>query len=170
MTPDEFKTRYLAALPDDIPPDLVAEVTTFVRFRGTEVQALEISERDKAILVESGLPQVAAPALEFFTDQLLESVPGVRSTATIGSDGFGDLIAIDRSSGAVIKYNHDDEMSPIHLAANVVSLSACLCAYAEYLHGGRDVEAFRIAVGAYDSKASQPESWWLWQIEGRGPL
>ena len=163
MNAMDFKTRYLAALPDDIPPDLIDYVTRFVRFSSTDVSSLTISDADKALLVEVGLPRSAAPMLEFRADNLLRSVDGVESTAVIGFDGAGDPIAIDLSSGAVVKYNHDNNMSPIHLAPSVVSLADCLCAFAE-CRGSRDGETLRAAVARLESVAGGPASWWMAQI------
>src|SRR5437764_714961 len=122
MSPAEFKTRFIASLPD-VPPGLGLRLDEFVVFPAAVVEGLNIGDSDKAILTVSGLPRDASPFLSFSLSAALVLRPlteagGVPDSYSryrmIGQNGSGDMICIDEaSSGAVVYFNHDRDMAAV---------------------------------------------------------
>ncbi|MFM7517824.1 MAG: hypothetical protein ACKO3V_12850, partial [Pirellula sp.] len=64
MTPIEFKSRFINSLPP-IPDDFDLSLDDFATFPIERVASLRISEADRRLLAECGLPIDAAPYLSF---------------------------------------------------------------------------------------------------------
>jgi hypothetical protein len=64
VIPSEFKTRFIASLPE-IPDDVDLSLDEFASFPPEQVGNLRISDADKRLLIECGLPADASPFLSF---------------------------------------------------------------------------------------------------------
>ncbi|MBW3540219.1 MAG: SUKH-4 family immunity protein [Planctomycetes bacterium] len=104
---------------------------------------LNISSESKAFLNDAGLPESAAPFLEF---PALEAGPlptaaeqwGLSAEferyREIGFDGSGDPICIDESAdGAVVCLNHDNNFQRGFMNSSVPQLAECLLAYRQLI-------------------------------------
>lgn len=148
----------VAQAPAYMKQELFDDLSAFVRFDSNRVANLAISDADKAILAEVGLPRVAPNMLYFGADHLdvLAPVAGVDNTAILGFNGYGDLLALDLSHNGVVAAFNDERRIAV-MNDSVVGLASCLCAAAERI---ADVNDFRAAV-VVDTVASASGSWWL---------
>lgn len=172
MKPAEFKQRYLEAIPQEVPAQLREELAEFIDFDAAQVQALPISEADRAILAEVGLPRNAPPFLNFGGGKidLLVPLDGFSKTALIGFTGFGDPICLDLGEGgAVVLLNRNDHNAPTTrtvMNTSVAALAHCLCGFAEYRASG-DADAFLAGIAMVDDAAAGEDSWWVKEITAR---
>ena len=115
MKPLEFKSRFVALLPET-PPDLDLDLDRFVAFDPQRVASLLIPDEAKAFLLESGLPADAAPFLNFETskDLSLAPVEGFPDTAIIGFNNYGDAICLDIAAGGYILQSRRQHAACIH--------------------------------------------------------
>ena len=175
MKPAEFKARYLAAIPGDVPESLREELAEFIDFDATRLAALPIPDADRAILEEVGLPRNAPPFLNFGGGkiELLVPVEGFPKSALIGFTGFGDPICIDLDDGgAVVLLNRNDHNAPTTrtvMNRSIESLVHCLCGFAEYRATG-DAAALQAEIASVDERAGAEESWWTKEIKARQPV
>ncbi|HZR20712.1 MAG TPA: SUKH-4 family immunity protein [Verrucomicrobiae bacterium] len=124
-----------------------------VAFASEVVVPLRISEVHRAFLVEAGLPESAAPYLNFggrhyagmpSAADLWKAGDTFKRYRVIGANGFGDPICIDEESGGAVVYlNHDDEMKCCFMNSNVECLAGSLLAFRDVIqqtqqHGGKD--------------------------------
>jgi len=169
MTPAEFKARFIALLPDDIPDGLDLGLDAFASFPVARAAALRIPDADRAFLTDSGLPEDAAPFLSFGLDaeralMPLDEFPG---SIMIGHNGCGDAICVDQADGgAVVYYNHDNHMERILMSSSVYTFAASLCAYSSFMRT-KDADAFRLEISTIDQAACGPGSFWISEMENQ---
>src|SRR5262245_24352642 len=129
MTPDDFKRAW------------ECEGDKLVTFPSNVVATLRIPEDQRAFLIQPGLPESAAPYLNFggkhyigipSAAELWKAGDAFKRYRVIGANGFGDPICVDEVSGGAIVYlNHDDEMKSGFMNSDVGRLAATLLAFRE---------------------------------------
>ena len=167
MTPAEFKARFIALLPDDIPADLDLGLDAFASFPADRAAALWIPDVDRVLLTDSGLPEDAAPFLSFGldTERALMPLDGFPNSVMIGHNGCGDAICVDQADGgAVVYYNHDNHMQRILMNSSLHAFAASLCAYSSFMRT-KDADAFRLEISTIDPVASASDSFWISEME-----
>ena len=167
MTPAEFKTRFIALLPDDIPDDLDLSLDAFASFPADRAAKLRIADADRAFLTDSGLPEDAAPFLSFGLDAKSALMPldEFPDSVMIGHNGCGDAICVDQADGgAVVYYNHDNHMQRVVMNSSLAAFAASLCAYSSFMRS-KNADAFRSEISATDLAASVAGSFWLSEME-----
>ena len=166
ITPAEFKSRFIALLPP-VPPDLDLSLDEFAVFPKDRAASLRIADADRAFLTECGLPVDAAPFLNFGLDaeRALAPLDGFPDSAIIGSNNNGDAICIDQSDGAVVYYNHDDNMRRVFMNSSLALFAQSLCAFSALMRS-KDAGAFREEVSRIDPPALMPGAFWLIEMEG----
>jgi hypothetical protein len=176
MSPQQFKTRFLASLPE-LPPDLPElrqQLSEFVQFPSAIVERLNISSSDKAILSGSGLPRDASPFLSFGLShgRLLQPLNNVERQADcdrrykmIGHNSSGDMICLDEDDeGSVVYLNHDNNMQVVFINSNVTALAECLCIFAESIKRN-DPKRCREEIRRIDPTALRDGSFWPFEID-----
>lgn len=161
MKPEEFRERYLSLLLP-VPPELDLNIDEFVQFSTIKVAQLNIPQADKDLLTVSGLPTDAAPFLSFglTNETALEPLGELPHCKIIGHNSYGDMICIDEfDGGAVVYFNHDQEMARVFMNSSVRSLAHGLCAYLEFRQT-QDEERCRRAIFEYDQRAMEENSFW----------
>lgn len=182
MTPEDFKRAWESG------------GNTLVTFPPEVVNTLRISEGDRASLIQPGLPDSAAPYLDFGGKHHI----GIPSAADfwkagdafhryriIGANGFGGPICLDEeSAGAVVYLNHDNEMRRCFMNSNVVCLAYSLLAFRDVVResrepGGSDafldgripndvVDKFITRMDEIDPPAIKSDCFWFRSIMGEG--
>jgi hypothetical protein len=141
MTPDEFKAQWERE-----------ETTQLVRYPRSAVLDLVIPDEAKSFLTDIGLPEEAAPFLDFGSSSHI-SIPTVAAVwkagdpryRIIGSNGYGDPVCVDiESAGRVCYLLHDGEMAPRFMNSSIPQLAYSLLAF-------RTVVADTIAIGGKDA-------------------
>ena len=182
MTPDEFKGAW------------ERDNDKLVTFPPEVVATLRIPEAHRAFLIEPGLPESAAPYLDFGGKQYIQ-IPSAAELwkageafqryRIIGANGFGDPICLDEeSAGAVVYLNHDDEMNRRFMNSTVDRLAFSLLAFRDvvqetqrrggsdaYLNGqipGDLVDQFIVQMEEIDPPAIESEQFWFRSITGEG--
>jgi hypothetical protein len=182
MTPDDFRQAWEK---DDF---------KLVTFSPEAVATLRIPEGDRSFLTQPGLPESAAPYLDF-AGKLHSAIPSVadlwkagevfRRYRTIGANGFGDPICLDEESdGAVVYLNHDDETRRRFMNSNVQCLAFSLLAFRDVVRetqerGGADawlqrqipsdvVDRFILRMDDIDAPAIKSDAFWFHSILGEG--
>lgn len=169
LTPQQFHERFVATLPDDLPPELFAELAEFVAFDPAQVATIGLAEADAAILAQVGMPRNAPPFLFFGGDQidLLAKLDGAPDKIIIGANGFGDRVCLDVSTnGTVLEVSNENHSQHTVMNASIVSLAQCICAFAEFRKTG-DGDAFRAEIAEIDPAAAAAGSWWMLEIDAR---
>jgi hypothetical protein len=179
MTPKEFKSFW------------PTEHHQLVRFPREAVLKATLSEKDKDFLINIGLPDSAAPFLDFDSKHALQ-LPTLSSflgeegdTSThfriIGFNGSGDPVCVDEAhAGQVVYSNHDDSMSVHFINSSIPQLAYSLLAFRQAVEeivaaGGRDaflekrvpidvIDRFIGKMEKIDPKAIAPNSFWLTNI------
>jgi hypothetical protein len=182
MTPDDFKNAW------------ERDHFRLVTFPAEAVATLHVPEDQRAFLVRPGLPESAAPYLDFGGRHYV----GIPSAAErwkageafqryriIGANAFGDPICIDEgTAGAVVYLNHDDEMKPCFMNSNVQCLAFSLLAFRDVVQeaqhrGGKDawlsrkipsdiVDGFILRMDGIDPPAIKSDTFWFHSILGEG--
>lgn len=169
MEPEEFKKRYLSAVPQT-PEDLIDEDENedeFVQFSDQLVASLTINEQDKRILSEVGLPRMAAPYLSFDNLYGLERLDHIIKSLgekyapyrVLGITGSGDFICLDVRNNRIVYHNHDDNMHEIVVNSSVAQLAISLCLYAEAFYGENKSD-FISEIKSIDPIAGNEGSMW----------
>jgi hypothetical protein len=169
VTPEQFKRRYVAALPEP-PPHLNLDLGEFATFSRGSVDALHIDPTDRRLLSDIGLPRRAAPFLSFGARafRALPKLSGYCGGDTaydryriIGSTGSGDSICIDTDTGGSVVYlNHDANMKRVFMNSNVSLLAESLCLYRE----NRKIKPHETFLGlllAIDAPAAARDAFWF---------
>lgn len=165
MTPIEFKSRFIASLPP-IPDDIDLSLDDFSTFPTERVACLRISDADRRLLAECGLPIDAAPFLSFglSIERVLMPLDGFPDSVAIGQNGSGDMICIDQSAnGAVVYYNHDNHMQRVFMNSSVMQFAECLCLFSEFMRT-KDAGTFARHVERVDSPALAAGTFWLNEV------
>ena len=133
--------RELQALWDESEADCVLEP-----FGAEALEGVNIDPVSKAILVELGLPESAAPFLSFRApyDGALPRVSapsyeggveqeGLDHLRIIGSGGDGSPICLDEQrGGAVVLLDHENGFDVVEMSSDVAGLLRALAAYADW--------------------------------------
>lgn len=163
MTPTEFKTQYIASLPE-VPDELRDELDLerFVTFDADAVAALSLAPEDSAILSCVGLPNSASPWLTFELDpkRRLKPIDGFPRMLAIGSNAYGDYVCLDMNANAAVVYvNHDDSNARVFINSSVSNLTKSLCLYLTHRHAG-DPADLLAAIGLFDPDAVLAGAFW----------
>ena len=173
MKPTEFKARFIKALPV-IPPDIDLDLAQFQTFPPKLVNDLNIPTSDKAILIEVGLPESAAPFLDFCLKEDLVLQPlnqldtsledEFKDFLLIGSNGSGDSICINKSFGEIVYFNHDNDMQKIFMNSSVTKLAETLCLFAESMAAGYNTD-FINDLARVDIQAIREPAMWPFEFK-----
>jgi hypothetical protein len=164
FTPAEFRRRLEAAAPA-IPPDLDIKFPEWAPFSAEAVEAVSLSQADKALLLDPGLPRDAAPFLTFG-----DGLPPMREVQPhlgpefdgflcLGSNGCGDTIVVHEADGRVVYHNHDRHMEEVFINSSIFQLAESLCLYQEGRMGDWPFD-FLQAVKAVDARAAEEGCMW----------
>lgn len=133
ILPGEFVLQWVAENEDD-PSD--AGLLRFARFTLDDVK---MPEADRTFLIEAGLPESAAPFLNFerpvagplpTLSKHADLPEAFRRYRVIGFDGGGDFICIDQDQGgAAVIINHDDDNHPTFINSSIPQLAESLLVY-----------------------------------------
>jgi len=137
MNPSEFEAAWTAAEQNLQPIPL----QTLSRF--------ELDKETVDFLSQSGLPSDAAPflsfvgdihpndkysAISFLTEWFGFLEPQYRKYVVIGSDGGGDVIAINTANNFVIEWlDHEDYFSSRFMNSSINQLANCLLCYRDFV-------------------------------------
>ncbi len=150
---------------------------------------LSLRDEDVCFLSTVGLPDSVAPFLGF--ECPVEGLPSVAELwglsaeferyRVIGSNGSGDPIAIDPTSGEVFFFNHDNRFERVFMASSVRKLAETLRCYGRSVDDVRrengeeafldnDIpepiqERFRREVAAIDPSGCLPGTFWAGEME-----
>jgi SUKH-4 immunity protein len=127
ITPTEFVARWGR---DDVP---------LMLFPKKALERLSLSEDDKALLAQAGLPEDAAPFLTFEAPQTGQ-LPTVSERwnqpkafaayRLIGADGSGNPIALDENNhGEVVLLDHENKFARVLINTSIRQLAEALLAY-----------------------------------------
>jgi hypothetical protein len=181
MTPDEFKAQWERE-----------KTSQLVRYPQSVVADLTIPGEAKSFLTNIGLPEDAAPFLDFGGSRHI-SMPtvtevwkaGERRYRIIGSNGYGDPVCVDtESAGRVFYLLHDDQMTPRFMNSSIPQLAYSLLAFREVVAetnaiGGKGaflegrippeiVDRFITKMETIDPPAISSEHFWFHSIVGEG--
>ncbi len=124
------------------------DISPLVEYSEEVVNGLNIPIESKRFLIESGLPESAAPFLSFETMdkgallRLIEKYNLDKDYIYIGFTGEGDILAIENNSGIVITINHET-YEESYVNNSVQQLAESLLEYSEFIkrikkvNGGR---------------------------------
>lgn len=165
---------------------------SLVKFDSPEVATLRVSEETRTFLATIGLPEEAAPFLDFGS-RSIRSLPTIAQVwkaplpayRIIGSNGHGDPICIAEENGGRVAYlNHDDDMRVEFMNSSVSQLAYSLLAFRSVVRetnalGGRDaflegrippevVDRFITQMDRIDAEAIKAERFWFRSIVGGG--
>jgi hypothetical protein len=140
MTPQQFKQRW----------ERVAE-DRLVVFPANSLSDVRVPSEVVAFLTEAGLPEEAAPFLDFEPPKsgTLERVSAVWRQPSaldryrvVGGNGSGDPVCLDEEAGGQIVYlNHDDRFQRVLMASSVFTLAECLLEFRDVVAcAGGDAE------------------------------
>ncbi|GAA5511267.1 SUKH-4 family immunity protein [Novipirellula caenicola] len=163
MTPTEFKSRYIASLPE-VPDELRVELDLerFVAFDADTLTDLSLASADAAILSDVGLPNSASPWLNFEIDpnRRLKPIDSFPQMVAIGSNAYGDYVCLDLDANAAVVYvNHDDSNARVLINSSVSNLAKSLCIYLTHRHEGDPADLLS-AIGSFDPDATLPGTFW----------
>jgi hypothetical protein len=181
MTPAEFKAQWDRD-----------EASRLVRYPRSVVEQIAIPEESKSFLTDIGLPDGAAPFLDFGGSSHL-SMPTVTEVwkagepryRIIGSNAYGDPICVDtESAGRVLYLLHEAEMTPRFMNSSIPQLAYSLLAFRQvvadtyaicgkgaFLEGripSDVVDRFITEMEAIDPPAISSENFWFHSIVGEG--
>ncbi|MHC2068091.1 SUKH-4 family immunity protein [Bremerella sp. T1] len=177
----EFRERWYAA--EDAEP--------LKSFSAEALAGVHLPKAAKTFLKEAGLPESAAPFLDFRVPERgpLPSVAedwhledAYRRYRVIGSNGSGDPICLDEAmDGAVVYLNHDARFQAIYMNATIFQLAESLLSYRQmieetcerngedaYLDGDipDEVKAWlRDELTRIDPHAMRPGSHWAIEVD-----
>lgn len=169
FTPAEFRRRLEDAAPE-IPADLGIQFPDWAPFPAAIVDYLKLSDTDRALLLETGLPREASPFLTFggALENLRELQPHLGQAfapfRVLGSNGSGDLIVADERDGRVLYHNHDSGMDEVFINSSITQLAESICLFQEGMSSGWRVD-FLKALAEVDHRASRDGC--MWPIEYR---
>ena len=151
----------MSSLPS-VPGDIELSLDAFVLFPVERIATLKISDVDRRLLAECGLPADASPFLSFglSPDRVLMPFDEFSDSVAIGHNGCGDTVCIDQSAeGAVVYYNHDNHMQRVFMNSSLVQFAECLCLFAQFMRT-KDSNTFNQQVKSVDSAALTADSFW----------
>ena len=144
MTPSEFGDAWMAwATGDNIPAPLREELASLTTWGNESFSDAVLSEDDLALLTNVGLPREAAPFLSFRSGSGLLATLRLTETGArrlagliqLGSDGAGNPICLDGTSGQVVLVDHDADLDIVFMNSSPMQLAESLLAYQTERHG-----------------------------------
>jgi hypothetical protein len=171
ITPQEFKQRWGTGARD--------RLTVFPEASLSDVR---VPSEVRAFLSEAGLPDQAAPFLDFGPPKsgALERVSVVWHQPTafdryriVGGNGSGDPVCLDEEAeGQVVYLNHDNRFERVLMASTVFALAECLVELRDVVVGAGGVgEASReqydrllARIRAIDPAAGGPGGFWEQEV------
>ena len=173
MNPDDFRSQWVASEPADL-----------VTFSREAISGLCIATDSKRLLADVGLPESAAPFLDFGGESAFFLPPvhevwmeGDGHQRIIGSNGYGDPICVHSQSGVVSFLLHDDGMRAEFMNSSLLQLAYTLLAFRHLVQktnelGGSDAylegripmeiaDHFIRVVDEIDPDAMKPERFWF---------
>jgi len=138
----------------------------------------------KTFLTEAGLPDEAAPFLNFKppkTGNLIRvsdmwRLPQeFKHYRVIGSNGSGDPVCIDEENGEIVYLNHDNEFQRVLMASSIFKLSECLLAVRDFIDeaGGLSnpiiperIEPLVKLLRSIDPAACEEDGFWPSECQG----
>jgi hypothetical protein len=169
MTPEEFKERYLEGMksgfrdaPEDVQAKLLEQFSQFTTYPLELLQRSSLSPEDVDFLSRTGLPQSAAPALNF--RNLYEPFPEFETNLhfkdhfVIGSASRNRLLAISKESGEVLCF---DPVERVIILVNdsLEKFAECLCLFQEY-RDRNEIDVCLEAMAEVDLLLMEYESFW----------
>ncbi|MFM2600156.1 hypothetical protein [Vibrio fortis] len=127
-----FKKRFLEALPE-VPAGIDIGLGEFVTYDKSTLTVLERESSD--FLHEVGMPVCASPFLNFNSyssyeiSELYELEVLTESYYPIGSNGSGDILAIDIKSNEIVYFNHDCNNERVFINSSLDKLAESLCIF-----------------------------------------
>ena len=128
ITPNEFVSKWN-----------IEENGKILKFSAEVLKNVNIDNESKKFLIEAGLPESASPFLEFEVPNG-EDIPTVSKKweidkeysiyKCIGSNGSGDPICINETSGNIVYLNHDDDFKEVFINSSIPQLAESLLAFA----------------------------------------
>ncbi len=163
MNEFNFKQCFTAALP---PPllELDLRLNEFVDVDPATLGSLAQRERD--FLLQQGLPCEATrffhlrayPASEINDRVAIFGLPP--SAFPIGSNGWGDMVAIDEETGNIVLFHGESDNRRVFFNATLLQFAQCLCAYQEHSTHMRRT-SFLDAIACIDPAAAAPGTMWF---------
>ena len=171
ITAQQFKQRWESVGPDRL-----------VSFPKESLADVRLSADARSFLIEAGLPEQAAPFLDFGPPKsgTLERVSVVWHQPTefgryriIGSNGSGDPVCLDEErEGQIVCLNHDNRFESVLMAASVFTLAECLVELRDLITGAGGTEdvtqeqyaALLARLQSIDPAASPPGGYWEREI------
>jgi hypothetical protein len=124
---------------DDFKREWTAAGETLIAFTPESLQSLALPETSADFLVNAGLPDTAAPFLDFHGQgpRRLQPAsaaypigPEFERFLCIGTNGSGDPICIDtESNGVVVVLLHDDNFHVVRMNSSIEQLAESLLAF-----------------------------------------
>lgn len=134
MKASEFRERLREAYPA-IPPEIDIELGKFISFDEGVLSSSNLRHEDRNFLRVAGLPEEASPFLDFtaYAESHLANRLSVipEGNFPIGSNGYGDVLAIDCSSGEIVYFNHDFDNKRVLVSSSLPQFAEALCIYQE---------------------------------------
>ncbi|MBT2788254.1 MULTISPECIES: SUKH-4 family immunity protein [unclassified Halomonas] len=160
MTSEEFKARFIKALPD-VPEELNLKLDEFSQFPESALLGYELRDDDRDFLCKVGFPRQAASFLSFSSYEALSNMQA--GFFPIGSDGSGSNIGIELSSGNVILLDHDFGMKSVFINSSLFLFAECLCLFQEHLT--REAMAGCVeALCQIDRYVNDQDGWWYNEV------
>ena len=180
MSPEEWAAQWL----DDEETSRTGASPRLIRYESQLLDGVPLDGEDRRLLTEVGLPDSAAPFLEFSSGLGLlghlrkaDAAPtGTSQYVEIGTNGSGDPICLAGDTGSVAYLNHDQGYEAVLVNSSVGRLAECLLAFRAlvraslrengreaYLDGDFSIAALDLArsvVGSVDPVCLRPGSMW----------
>ena len=175
MTPTEFQPAWHAlAHLESVPETLREKFAALSTIAAASLVHVRLSEPDRELLTQVGLPETAAPFLSFgrYVDFLDLSRsderigPLVEGLVQIGSDGAGNPICLEAATGDVVLVDHDHEFGRQFVNSSVLQLAESLVVYGR-LRG--DVGRWTNQIRGFDPAALAPATFWHFEAESDSP-
>jgi hypothetical protein len=174
MTPQEFKERYLEGLsngfkeaPEEVRTRLVEQLSQFTIYPPELLHRSSLSEKDMMFLGLTGLPQSAAPSLNF--KNIYESIPDLETHPffkdyfVIGNAGQTRLLAIDKEAGDVACVDLA-EKETLFVNNSLEQFAECICLFQEY-RDRNDLNAGFQKMAEIDPQLTEYYSFWQDETE-----
>jgi len=140
-----------ANIPDDL-ADLRAEVAEFIKYPDAVQWEVSWQKENGPFLQTIGLPHSAPSMIDFQA-----AVEADGEFIYIGSNNYGDRIAVVKATGNVVYIDHDSDNRAEYMNRDPVSLFRSICAFAEVVAGQR---CFPEKIWAFDREAIHKDRWW----------
>ncbi len=180
MSPEIFRERWC----DD-------EDEVLVAFPAESVTRLSLSETSHEFLISAGLPDSAAPFLDFQAPEsgMLPDVsekwnqdPSFQRYRIIGNNGSGDPVCLDEAeNGWVVYLNHDFDFKPVLINLSIQALAESLLVYRQFIRetqeqNGEDawldcdipdelLERLESELKRIDTAGMSPDCFWTMELE-----